>query len=94
MKIIKLNYDEFKAGFAKGAAIGLILLFLCIEILAFIGREGPMLVAVLVLITWLLPSFFVYREIRGNSERVGFIASHYCIFLLGLVILLLWLVYR
>jgi len=92
MKIIKIKREEFKAGFAKGIVIGLIVLFLCVEILTFIGTEAPLLVTGMILIIWLLPSFLIYREIRTNSERVGFMASHYCVFLLGLVMLLLWLI--
>ncbi|MCX6775710.1 MAG: hypothetical protein NT130_02575 [Candidatus Micrarchaeota archaeon] len=94
MKIIKLNHDKFKNGFAKGLVIGLVVLFLCLEILTFIGTGGPLLVAALVLTIWLLPTLFVYREIKDNSERVGLIASHYCVFLLGLLIMLLWLINR
>jgi len=94
MKIIKLKYGKFKNGFAKGLVIGLVVLFLSLEILTFRVTGGPLPVAALVLIIWLLPTFFVYLKIRNNSERVGLIASHYCVFLLGLLIMLLWLVYR
>jgi len=93
MKIIKLQHDKFKNGFAKGLASGLIILFLCLEILAF-GIGSSFLIAAIVLIIWLLPTFFIYHKMGSNSERVGLIASHYCVFLLGLLIMLLWLVYR
>ena len=91
---IKLKHDEFKSGFAKGAVIGLIVLLLCLEILAFRWAVGSMQVAAVILAIWLLPTFFTYNSIRSNSEKVGFIASHYCVFVLGLVVLLLWMTYR
>ena len=86
---IRINRGEFQAGFKKGFAVGLVTLLLALGTYVELSYLGHIAFIILLLVEWLLPAFFVYYRIKTNGGRVGFLASHYCIFLIGILIMLL-----
>jgi hypothetical protein len=89
MANVKIKHDEFQAGFIRGIVAGLLTLLLAIGTSVELPLLGHAPLVILLLTEWLVPAFFVYYKIRTNSGRIGLMASHYCIFILVILMMLL-----
>jgi hypothetical protein len=89
MANVKIKHDEFQAGFIRGIVVGLLTLLLAIVTFVGLPFLGHAPLVILLLTEWLVPAFFVYYEIRTNSGRIGLMASHYCIFIIVILLMLI-----
>ncbi|QLJ53423.1 MAG: hypothetical protein Sv326_1248 [Candidatus Fermentimicrarchaeum limneticum] len=84
-KTFKLNQSEFWSGFIKGLATGLLTLLLWYLTYSFLMRAEVFTLALLFVGEWLLPVCIFHVTMKKNSEKMGLLVSHYCIFLLGML---------
>lgn len=89
MANVKIKRDEFQTGFIRGIAIGLLSMLLAVGTLIGLPLPNHYSLVILLLLEWLVPAFLVYYGIKTNSGRIGLMASHYCIFIIVILMMLL-----
>jgi hypothetical protein len=90
MANVKIKRDEFQTGFIRGIAVGLLSMLLAVGTLIGLPLLNNDSLVIVLLLEWLVPAFLVYYYgIKTNSARIGLMASHYCIFIIILLMMLL-----